>query len=234
MRKIESKAILSFSILTLLNGAVTAIFSHFLLNTLRMPSQPLYFIAPTFFFFSNILTYRIIFYYLGYPLQQIPKNTHLDFAFQLYALYYIVFFNFFVDTSILPLHLNRLLNQLLGTKFGEGSYNAGFILDPPYTEIGNNSIIGFSAVLCCHALEGENISFDKIKIGNNVTVGLRSIIMPGVVIEDNAIVAAGALVTKNTRIKSGEVWAGVPAKRIKNLLPEDQSKIIEINVSKLA
>ena len=39
--------------------------------------------------------------------------------------------------------------------------------------------------------------------------------MAGVTIEDNALVATGAIVTKGTHISSGEVWAGVPAKCIK-------------------
>lgn len=234
MRKIESKAILTFSTLTTLNGIIVAAFCGVLFYSWGLPSQHLYILAPLLFFISNIATYRITFYFLGFPQQQIMKNTTEDLAFQLYALYYIVFFNFFVHNSILPLHLNRLFNKLLGAKFGLGSYNTGFILDPPYTKIGHNSIVGFSAVLCCHALEGENIAFENIKIGNNVTIGLRSMIMPGVVIDDNAIVAAGALVTKNTHIKSGEVWAGVPAKCIKNSLLEDQSKIIDINMTKLA
>jgi acetyltransferase-like isoleucine patch superfamily enzyme len=88
-------------------------------------------------------------------------------------------------------------------------------LDPPYVELGENSIIGFGAVVCSHALEGEKVSFEMVTIGSNVTIGLRSIIMPGVTIEDDAIIAAGALVTKNTHIKQGEIWAGIPAIRMK-------------------
>jgi acetyltransferase-like isoleucine patch superfamily enzyme len=108
-----------------------------------------------------------------------------------------------------------MLLLILGAKFGSGSYSSGIILDPPYFEIGENSIIGFGAVICSHALEAEKVSFEKIIIGKNVTIGLRAMLMPGVRIEDNAIVAAGALVTKNSHIKNGEVWAGIPAKRIK-------------------
>lgn len=234
MRKVESKAIMLFSALTTLNAIITTVFCIFLFYTIGTPLTPLYFIAPISFYLSNILTYRITFYYLGFPLQQIEKSSANDFAFQIYVLYYIMFFNFFVHNSLMPIHINRLFHQLLGAKFGTGSYNTGIILDPPYTEIGHNSIIGFNAVLCSHALEGENISFDKIKIGNNVTIGLRAMIMPGVVVENNAIVAAGALVTKNTHIKAGEVWAGIPAKKIKQEQTEIQSKIIDLNMSKLA
>ena len=53
---------------------------------------------------------------------------------------------------------------------------------------------------------------DKIIVGNNVMIGADSIIMPGVTIGDNVVIAAGAVVTKS--VPSGEVWGGVPAKKI--------------------
>jgi len=52
-----------------------------------------------------------------------------------------------------------------------------------------------------------------VKIGNYVFIGPRAIILPGVNIEDGAVVAAGAVVTHD--VKSGEVVAGVPAKFIR-------------------
>ncbi len=54
--------------------------------------------------------------------------------------------------------------------------------------------------------------FGKITVGNNVFIGARSTIMPGVTIGDNCVVGAGSVVTKS--IPSGEIWAGVPAKKI--------------------
>lgn len=54
---------------------------------------------------------------------------------------------------------------------------------------------------------------DPVKIGNNVWIGTRVIIMPGVAIEDNSIIASGAVVTKTFNANS--VIGGVPAKFIK-------------------
>lgn len=54
-------------------------------------------------------------------------------------------------------------------------------------------------------------------IENNVLIGMGAILMDGVYVEENAIVAAGAVVSKNTRIPSGTVFAGVPAKKIKDV-----------------
>jgi acetyltransferase-like isoleucine patch superfamily enzyme len=215
MRQIAPKAISIFSTLTILNIFLNTELCVFLFQKFNTPHLVLYFVMPVTFYLTTILTYRLLFYYLKFPSGQIPKNTFEDFAFQMYVLYYLIYFNFFIHNPLLPVPISRGFHQLLGAKYGAGSYSGGIIMDPPYVVIGENTIIGFSAVLCSHAMEGESLSYDTIFIGNNVTVGLRSIIMPGVIIEDNAIIAAGALVTKNTHIKSGEVWAGIPAKRIK-------------------
>lgn len=53
-----------------------------------------------------------------------------------------------------------------------------------------------------------------IVIGNNVYVGNNAILLPGIKIGDNVVIGAGAVVTKD--VPSNEVWAGVPAKKIKD------------------
>jgi acetyltransferase-like isoleucine patch superfamily enzyme len=54
--------------------------------------------------------------------------------------------------------------------------------------------------------------FGQIDIGNNVFIGMRTIIMPGITIGENVIVAAGSIVTKN--IPDGMIVGGNPAKII--------------------
>lgn len=56
---------------------------------------------------------------------------------------------------------------------------------------------------------------NKIKVGNNVHIGMNSIIMPGVKIGNDVIIGCGAVVTKD--IPDGEIWGGVPAKKIKTI-----------------
>jgi acetyltransferase-like isoleucine patch superfamily enzyme len=55
----------------------------------------------------------------------------------------------------------------------------------------------------------------RIKIGNNVFIGLNSIILPGVSIGDNTIIAAGSVVTKS--FNGNCVIGGVPAKKIRDI-----------------
>ena len=70
------------------------------------------------------------------------------------------------------------------------------------TNIGNNVSIGHNAVV------------HGCTIHDNVLIGMGAIIMDDCVVESFSIVAAGAVVTQNTHIKEGELWAGVPAKKI--------------------
>uniref|UniRef100_A0A0C9RP97 TSA: Wollemia nobilis Ref_Wollemi_Transcript_5915_1368 transcribed RNA sequence n=1 Tax=Wollemia nobilis TaxID=56998 RepID=A0A0C9RP97_9CONI len=77
------------------------------------------------------------------------------------------------------------------------------------TIIGNKVTIGHGAVL--HGCTVEDEAF----------VGMGATLLDGVVLEKNAMVAAGSLVRQNARIPSGEVWAGNPAKFLRKLTDEE-------------
>lgn len=76
------------------------------------------------------------------------------------------------------------------------------------TTIGNNVSVGHNAIV------------HGCIIHDNVLVGMGSVIMDDCVIESNSIIAAGAVVTKNTRVESGSIYAGVPAKKVKDISQE--------------
>jgi carbonic anhydrase/acetyltransferase-like protein (isoleucine patch superfamily) len=73
------------------------------------------------------------------------------------------------------------------------------------TTIGNNVSIGHNALV------------HGCTIHDNVLIGMGSIVMDNCVIESNSIVAAGAVLLEGTRVESGSVYAGVPAKKVKEL-----------------
>jgi carbonic anhydrase/acetyltransferase-like protein (isoleucine patch superfamily) len=77
------------------------------------------------------------------------------------------------------------------------------------TYIGSDVTIGHAAIL--HACTLGDLSF----------VGMGATVMDGAVVEDGAMVAAGALVTPGKRVKSGELWAGSPAKLMRALSDDD-------------
>lgn len=76
------------------------------------------------------------------------------------------------------------------------------------TTIGNNVSIGHNAIV------------HGCTIHDNVLIGMGSIVMDDCVIESNCIIAAGAVLTKNTHVKSGSIYAGVPAKKVKDISAE--------------
>ena len=73
------------------------------------------------------------------------------------------------------------------------------------TTIGNNVSIGHNAIV------------HGCTIKDNVLIGMGSIVMDDCVVESNSIIAAGAVLTKNTIVESGSIYAGVPAKKVKDI-----------------
>ncbi|MEP2937673.1 MAG: gamma carbonic anhydrase family protein [Gilvibacter sp.] len=76
------------------------------------------------------------------------------------------------------------------------------------TNIGNNVSIGHNAIV------------HGCTIHDNVLIGMGSIVMDDCVVESNSIIAAGAVLTKNTHVPAGSIFAGVPAKKVKDVSPE--------------
>jgi acetyltransferase-like isoleucine patch superfamily enzyme len=90
--------------------------------------------------------------------------------------------------------------------------------------IGDNVIFGPGVKIFTenHSFNLSNIYFrlqkeirNDVIIGNNVWIGANVILLPGVIIEDNVVIAAGSVVNK--KITSGTLQGGVPSKLIKIL-----------------
>ncbi|TAI47012.1 gamma carbonic anhydrase family protein [Flagellimonas allohymeniacidonis] len=76
------------------------------------------------------------------------------------------------------------------------------------TTIGNNVSIGHGAIV------------HGCTVKDNVLIGMGSILMDHCVVESNSIIAAGAVVTQRTHVEAGSIYAGMPAKKIKDISPE--------------
>lgn len=119
--------------------------------------------------------------------------------------------------DIIPMRYMKIIYlRLLGLKMGENSLLGGVIRDPCLTEIGDNVTMGGYAIVYCHMHNKaeRTITFKRIKIGNNCIVGAGSIIMPGVIMEDNSVIAAGGVTTKNIVLQKNKIYGGNPAKEI--------------------
>ncbi|MBL6666308.1 MAG: gamma carbonic anhydrase family protein [Flavobacteriaceae bacterium] len=74
---------------------------------------------------------------------------------------------------------------------------------------------------------GHNAIVHGCTIKDRVLIGMGSIIMDDSVVGSNSIIAAGSVLPKNTIVPEGCVYAGIPAKKIKEISPELQKGEIE-------
>lgn len=108
-----------------------------------------------------------------------------------------------------------LFHRLMGAKMGRGvQINTAVIADSCFLNVGEKTIIGGDVTLVAHVAEHDTLVVKKVKIGSNVTLGIMSIVMPGVEIGDNVMIAANAVIPKDTKIPANTIWGGIPAKQI--------------------
>ena len=72
---------------------------------------------------------------------------------------------------------------------------------------------------------GHQVLLHGCTIGNNCLIGMSSTIMDMVVIEDNVMVAAGSLITPGKKLESGFLYAGSPARKVRELKPIEYDMI---------
>ncbi len=110
-------------------------------------------------------------------------------------------------------------------------FNAVIRGDVHYIKMGNKVNVQDGAVIHCTYLKHPTNIGNNVSIGHNaiihgctihddVLIGMGAIIMDNCVIESNSIIAAGAVVTQNTCVASGCIYAGVPAKKVKDISQE--------------
>ncbi len=100
--------------------------------------------------------------------------------------------------------------------------------------IARNSMLGqqVSLIASNHLISGEkpyrDLPWDESKVGvsieENVWIGAGVTVLPGCAIGKNSVVGAGSVVTKS--IPANEVWAGIPARKIRNVVKSVKSKYL--------
>ena len=107
-------------------------------------------------------------------------------------------------------------------------FNAVIRGDVNYIKIGNKVNIQDGAIVHCtyqkhptnignNVSIGHNAMVHGCTIHDNVLIGMGSIVMDECVIHTNAIIAAGAVVLEGTIVEAGSIYAGVPAKKVKEV-----------------
>ncbi len=110
--------------------------------------------------------------------------------------------------------------------------------DVHYIRMGNKVNVQDGAILHCTYQKaplniGNNVSIGHraivhgCTVHDNVLIGMGAIVMDHAVIGENSIIAAGAIVLENTIVEPGSIYAGVPAKRVKDVDKEKFKDLIE-------
>lgn len=103
--------------------------------------------------------------------------------------------------------------------------------------IGNNTNIQDGAVIHCTYQKSKTVIGSNVSIAHNavvhgctvednVLIGMGAIIMDDAIIGSNSVIAAGAIVLPRTKVEPGSIYAGIPAKRVKDI-GEEMKEVIQ-------
>ncbi len=120
-------------------------------------------------------------------------------------------------------------------------YNAVIRGDVHWIRMGNRVNVQDGAVIHCTYQKFPTTIGNRVSIGHNaivhgctihdnVLIGMGAIVMDDCVVESHTIVAAGAVVTQGTRVEAGSIYAGVPARKVKDI----SEKLISGEIERIA
>lgn len=110
--------------------------------------------------------------------------------------------------------------------------------DVHYIRVGNKVNIQDGAIIHCTYQKAPTSIGNNVSIGHraivhgctvhdNVLIGMGAIVMDHAVIGENSIIAAGAIVLENTIVEPGSIYAGIPARKVKETDKENFKNLIE-------
>lgn len=110
--------------------------------------------------------------------------------------------------------------------------------DVHYIRIGNKVNIQDGAIIHCTYQKSPTTIGNFVSIGHraivhgctiedNVLIGMGAIVMDNAVIKSNSIIGAGSVVLENTVVESGTIYAGIPARKVKDLDENNFKNLIE-------
>lgn len=110
-------------------------------------------------------------------------------------------------------------------------FNAVIRGDVNYIKVGNKVNVQDGAVIHCTYQKNPTNIGNNVSIGHNaivhgctvhdnVLIGMGAVVMDRCIVNSNSIVAAGAVVLEGTIVEPGSIYAGVPAKKVKDISPD--------------
>ena len=115
-------------------------------------------------------------------------------------------------------------------------FNAVIRGDVHEIRIGDETNIQDGAIIHCTYQKAPTYIGSQVSIAHNacvhgctihdrVLIGMGAIVMDGAVVHSDSVIAAGAIVLTGTVVESGSIYAGIPAKKVKEITPEKREVI---------
>jgi acetyltransferase-like isoleucine patch superfamily enzyme len=141
-----------------------------------------------------------------YTLQAVPWFLHN-------GLFYLVRFTVLPFVTLTPFGIWFL--RAMGMKIGRHAFiNTEYISDPQLITLGDDVVLGGSVRIFAHYGGGGNLVIAPVTIGDRATIGLAVTIMGDVHVGANATILAHSVLMPGSRVSEGEIWGGVPARRM--------------------
>ena len=116
---------------------------------------------------------------------------------------------------LLGMPVLNLFYRLMGARIGRDVLiNSCNLFDFDLIEIGDGTLLGGDCVVIGHVGEAGRLRLRPVSIGRGCTVGQSSIVFPGAVMEDGAVLGALSLLSKDRRLPAGTRWGGNPLVRL--------------------
>jgi acetyltransferase-like isoleucine patch superfamily enzyme len=158
----------------------------------------------------------------GFPIISFSKGSRITVGNR----FVICSSSYFSEPGINHPTIIRLLSNESDLTIGDNvGISGGGICVQNKVSIGNNVLLGANVFITdtdFHPIDPlnrrfskENIKAKEVSIGNNVFIGMDSIVLKGISIGDNSIVAAGSVVSKS--IPANQIWGGNPVRYIRDL-----------------
>lgn len=93
------------------------------------------------------------------------------------------------------------------------------IFYPHLITIEEDAVVGYNTTILCHEYMAEKYRVGPVVIGRRATIGANTTLLPGVVVGEGATVSAMSLVNRD--IPPGELWGGVPVRKIRGAQDEE-------------
>jgi acetyltransferase-like isoleucine patch superfamily enzyme len=172
-------------------------------------------------FLKHLLNFRVSKFALIDNISSIDKKAQIYRSSQIYNSKIGAYSYIGPGSSIVCTDIGKFCSIAQKVNIGLGSHNMNVISTSPIFFSKKNAT-GYT-----WTTENAFEEFERIVIGNDVWIGMNAMLMSGITIGDGAVIAAGAVVTKD--VPPYAVIGGVPAKIIKYRFPEETIiKLLEV------